>query len=192
MYHIRLNIVSPQGLENQIIKITETQKKMNKSSENDKKYSSGFPFPNYHTIISKYEFGSIADPLCFYRCNIVAAGENVYESKNILYLDSNICWNKLVHPNYKLELQIWNHNRKIKSIITDPIKLLETKSLSELFPKYIFDTKVFLIPKNNYGILGVEFSRKGELYHLLAIHIDESKADLYDEITEHIKHSSFN
>jgi len=187
-YHARLNIIGPTGLENQVRRVLKTEIKDGSGGYylNDIVYISHYPLYNAYTVITQYDFMAAEEVPKFFRCVNINAGFNTTKPTDYLSLPNSSCWNKFVHRDHKMQLQVWKGETKVDSITLGPTISLERKTVPKKIGNFSSELDIFVVPQNPYGILGVGHQAKNNVFRIIELHIDEQKIDMYEERQQHV------
>ncbi|XWV25144.1 putative ORFan [Tupanvirus deep ocean] len=185
-YYVVLNIIDPTGRENCIIDIQAKIIRTNSSRKKGEIFlSSDYPFSKNIIYFKDYNITTFHKKIKF--LNILDSVEiNIKPLPNAvaghLKTPRNCGWNHFVHSDHKIEIQIWNSENKIDSILLEKIKNMQVVPiLLEYIGKFRSFTKILQIPKNVYGLVGFEFNKQEELYNITAIHVENDKIHLFEK-----------
>lgn len=193
-YYVVLNIISQDGIQNQIVNILETyhipniKKRYSPLDKLIKKnrsilLSTDCSDSNAGSFIKKYDLvTSWSNRIKFYKClyldrqtnTILKENNCINASFSMLRRPSTCDWNTFVHKNSYINIQIWSGEEICDSIILKPV--------SELKVLTINGTKYLSIPENKYGIIGLDFMKTKELYRIKEIYVTNEKIDMYEII----------
>lgn len=100
---------------------------------------------------------------------------------NCLKLDPKCGWNKLVHKDSSMNLDIWQNNEFVGIIELGQIGKLATNEIRRGGGIFVFDSRHLAVPKNLYGIMGIDFikSSDGEKIKIVGIDIETDKIHLF-------------
>ena len=176
-YHVVLNVTDLDGKENQVVKPIDTIR-IKYGEEKDKNYIllySDGPMGHAGTYMTKYEFDTSTEPIEYY--HIVDPSSYSSETDSSLNRTYKCEWNRFVHENHLVELQIWSEKEKV-----DTIKVGFLSSLSVVNVKKYGER--LIIPENKYGLKGFEFCKRNELYSVYSIDVDPYKLNLFKEYSQ--------
>lgn len=185
--YVVLNVISPSGLENQMVRITKLSE-----PKYDKWQGEGPGGPSIRVIESFDWIENPGKPKYQYIVRGLSLMRNKTPVKRkstpVLSIVHTDPWNKYVHESHRIEIQIWRADTKIDSIMLDPTKNLPVKdfirylSSSEYLSEY--PTKMLVIQENKYGLLGLKFYKDQKtnngLYIIHGIFVTDNDIDKFE------------
>jgi hypothetical protein len=199
MYHIELNIIDPNGQENQRFKITEeTRKEIDNITPDDLVLggTGGFSFGSACRIASKYEFETSTKKREFFLCitkpdfhhsSMTEAKDNLSMKQDCRLHDGY----QYIRPDHMIELRIMEGEKQVDRVLLGRADSIATKQMQKTIAiyqdKYETHTDqfdVFVIPQNKYGLVGIGCEKGAKLYSIGAIYFDPSKSNLFRVVEE--------
>ena len=145
------------------------------------------PFGSSCNVLTKYDIVNCQDKLEYYMCTSTDDDKFVDQAPRD-YLsqtyENGDKWNKLIHPDHFIELQIMFGMTKIDSIMVGQTKLIPIKKIKRRINSNEYSIDVLSVAENEYGIMGVELLHSGKLYHIGNIYLNPDQVELYTVVEE--------
>jgi hypothetical protein len=175
MHHIKLNIVSQTGETHlTVIPLNKIHKSHSEASPNDiLVYSEGIG----GTYMTEYKVESLQDHLMEYH-NITYSSSLSHqnEENNSLERSDTSEILSFIHQDHKIEIQIWSNDKCVDIIQTNPVSSLETDRVDY--------ADILKFPENSYGLIGISYCQRRELYDVGTIYVTPNKMDSFKKTEE--------